>query len=26
MYNNRKDFIEDIKTGVKGEINFWNTL
>jgi ABC-type sugar transport system ATPase subunit len=26
VYNNRKDFIEDIKTGVKGEISFWNTL
>lgn len=26
VYNNRKDFIEDLKTGVKGEIDFWNTL
>lgn len=26
VYNNRRDFIEDLKTGVKGEIDFWNTL
>ena len=26
VYNNKKDFIDDMKTGVAGEINFWNSL
>ncbi|MEJ7822022.1 MAG: ABC transporter ATP-binding protein [Chitinophagaceae bacterium] len=26
VYDNRTAFINDLKTGVKGEINFWNTL
>jgi len=26
VYNNKKEFIDDIKTGVAGEINFWNAL
>ena len=26
VYNNRFEFINDLKTGVKGEIDFWNTL
>lgn len=26
VYNDKKDFITDLKTGVAGEINFWNSL
>lgn len=26
VYNDRSAFINDLKTGVKGEIDFWNTL
>lgn len=26
VYNSRHDFINDMKTGVKNEIDFWNTL
>ncbi len=26
VYQDKKDFINDIKTGVAGEINFWNSL
>ncbi len=26
VYNDKKDFIHDVKTGVSDEINFWNTL
>ena len=26
VYNNKKEFVDDLKTGVAGEINFWNAL
>ncbi len=26
VYNNKKEFINDMKTGVEGEIKFWNSL
>ena len=26
VYNNRNEFINDVKTGVRGELDFWNSL